>query len=368
MRVAAANVRKHAPLLVLAATSAGLAYLIAVLSFGEEGAFFAPIAAVIVTGLTVGQRRRRAVEIALGVLLGGAAADVLVRVAGVGAWQLAVAVLVAVTIAVAIRPSPLLVNQAAVAAVVVIAVGPFLDVSPWIRLADAVIGGFVALVLTAIYPGNPVNAVVDYAEEYVGRHAAIVNEAAEAIDTQSLQRADLTIERLPELKYAAAALDDSVTAARERLASATFLRSRGQRESARRALARAESLVISVEATAATCRGVCRAVSNAVRHARDPYDVSLSPALFRLARVICLIPDWITGALPEHELREAALKAAREASYAQHDLPGTRHTRTVLIMQIRSAVVDILQLTGAPRPEAVAQLEAAAGETDDLSL
>ncbi|AEF39860.1 FUSC family protein [Hoyosella subflava] len=364
---AAVNLRKHAPLLLLSATSAGLAYLIAAFAFGEEGAFFAPIAAVICTGLTVGQRRRRAAEIALGVLLGGAAADVLVRVAGAGAWQLAVAVLVAVTIAVAIRPSGLLVNQAAVAAVVVIAVGPILDVSPWIRLADAVIGGCVALLLTAIYPGNPVNGVLDSARNYVTRHAAIVNEAAAAIDHQSLSRADQAIEQLGELKEATSALDDSVSATRERLAGVGLLQRRGQRESTRHVLARAESLVMSADATSATCRGMCRAASNAVRHPRAIDDVELSSALFRLARVICLIPDWVAGALPASELRADALKAAVKAS-VRDEKAGPRHTRTVLIMQIRSAVVDLLQLTGLPRPEAVSQLEAAAGETDELIL
>ncbi|MGI9587248.1 MAG: FUSC family protein, partial [Dietzia maris] len=55
------RLRGHAPTLLLAAVSAGLAYLLAGLVFGPTEAVFAPIAAVVATGLSAGQRRLRAV-------------------------------------------------------------------------------------------------------------------------------------------------------------------------------------------------------------------------------------------------------------------------------------------------------------------
>ena len=58
--------------------AAGVAWLIATEVLGHSQPFFAPVSAIITLGLTVGQRGRRAVELALGVALGIAVADLLV--------------------------------------------------------------------------------------------------------------------------------------------------------------------------------------------------------------------------------------------------------------------------------------------------
>jgi Fusaric acid resistance protein-like len=52
------------------AVAAALAWLVATEVVGHEQPFFAPISALITLGLTVGERRRRAVEIAIGVAVG----------------------------------------------------------------------------------------------------------------------------------------------------------------------------------------------------------------------------------------------------------------------------------------------------------
>src|SRR5690606_2434122 len=114
---ASRRVWQRANTLALGAASAGLSYALATALFGSRESIFAPIAAVVSTGLSAGHRLRRAVEICFGVLLGLLAADLLVRWIGLGAWQLGVAVLLARLIAVALSASVLLSNQAAVAAV-----------------------------------------------------------------------------------------------------------------------------------------------------------------------------------------------------------------------------------------------------------
>jgi uncharacterized membrane protein YgaE (UPF0421/DUF939 family) len=67
---------------------------------GNEQPFFAPIAAVVTLGLSLGQRGRRAFEIALGVALGLGIADLLVRLIGVGALQIGIVVVLAMAAAV----------------------------------------------------------------------------------------------------------------------------------------------------------------------------------------------------------------------------------------------------------------------------
>ena len=68
--------------------AAGFANLIAVHLFSHHQPFFAPMAAVIVLGLTGGDRLRRAVELNIGVSLGVGVGDLFVGHFGTGWWQM----------------------------------------------------------------------------------------------------------------------------------------------------------------------------------------------------------------------------------------------------------------------------------------
>ena len=86
--------------------------------------FFAPIAAVVTLGLTIGERRQRAVELAIGVAVGIAIADLLVAQIGTGTWQIGVTVALAMFAAILVGGGPLLASQAAASAVLVVALQP----------------------------------------------------------------------------------------------------------------------------------------------------------------------------------------------------------------------------------------------------
>ena len=62
--------------------AAGLAWLIATEVFSHERPFFAPIAAVVSLGLSLGQRWRRALEVTIGVTVGVAVGDLIISVIG----------------------------------------------------------------------------------------------------------------------------------------------------------------------------------------------------------------------------------------------------------------------------------------------
>src|ERR1700750_286140 len=112
--------RRLAPTLLFGAGGAGAAWLIAKSLFGMTGAFFAPVAAVITLGLTVGSRLNRAIELSLGVPLGIALADVRVLEVGAGVPQLIGIVFVATSVAVFLGGGPLLASQAAVSGILVV--------------------------------------------------------------------------------------------------------------------------------------------------------------------------------------------------------------------------------------------------------
>lgn len=357
--------RAHAGSVLLAAIAAGIAYVIAGLLVGLDNAIFAPIAAVVATGLTAGQRIRRATEISTGVVLGIVAADLLSRLLGVGVLQLSVAVLIAMTAAVAVRASALLANQAAVAAVVVVALVPHMDTGPWIRLSDALIGGAVAVALNAVVAPDPYRAARVTTTQILDRFAGVLGHLSTAVRDGSLDESESALAEMTSLDSARSEIDDALDAARERFA---LNRTRRQHrdESLRAIEGVADRLVIMV----ATGRALARTSANLVRHEVEPeqtgyqsyQDVKtcLSAALDELQEAVGAVQKWLTGDSEPESVRELALKAAVTGS----TLAPRTHASVMLNGQIRSATVDLLRITGLSQRDAVAEVERAAGRSD----
>jgi uncharacterized membrane protein YgaE (UPF0421/DUF939 family) len=135
-----------------AAAAATLAYSIAELVLGHSQPFFAPVAAVVALGVSVGQRGRRAAEIVAGVALGLIVADLIVLGLGAGPVRMGFVIAIAVGAALAAGGGVLLVNQAAVSAILVVTLqadSAGFDAS---RLADAAVGAGVAFVINWTFP------------------------------------------------------------------------------------------------------------------------------------------------------------------------------------------------------------------------
>ncbi|MCE7080993.1 FUSC family protein [Streptomyces sp. ST2-7A] len=352
--LAFARLRRYLPAVLLAGLAAGLAFAIAAALFGAEAAFFAPIAAVVCVGIAAGQRVRRAVEIAVGVALGLTAADLLVNLIGSGPVQLGAAVVLAMTAAVLLGTGSVLVNQSAVAAVLVIALAPQGDNNPLIRLADALIGGGVGVLLASVLGPNP-GRVVERAGVAVLDHLIeVVCGIGEALARVDLERAERTLTEAGRIEDRMADLDRALETARE---SARL----GNRRRSLHPRSPMPLLRSRLELTAATVRAMARAAANAVRHGR-PVDARLVTAVEDLAVALGELRRWAQGGNGREEARDAALRAARLASEIP---PGGRPlTSGVLIGQIRSAAIDILRSTGLDQREAVRTLERRAGRAD----
>ena len=106
------------------AIAAGVAWFIAAEVVGHPTPFFAPVAAVVSLGTSYGQRLRRVLEVTIGVALGVFVADLLVLELGVGPWQLALIVALAMSVAFLLDGGQLLVTQAAVQSIIVTALVP----------------------------------------------------------------------------------------------------------------------------------------------------------------------------------------------------------------------------------------------------
>lgn len=358
LRRMADRVRRHAPDLLLSAVAAGLAYAVAALVFGSEHAVFAPIAAVVAVGMTIGQRLVRAVEISVGVVLGLIMAVLLTELIGSGAWQLAVAVLLARTSAVALRASGLMANQAAVAAVFVMVLVPLQDTPPLVRLGDAVIGGAVAVLLSALLGPDPHRVALSTAEDLINDLVTVYRKLARALEDGSPEAADRIMENLESLQGVGGDLAAAVEATREQISLAPARNRLIQRRRIRAIaqLAARAGLMVS------SARSCARGVTSLVRHGRRT-DPDLVTGLEELAQALKELAHWVKEPGHRDVVARSTLRAAVTASSLLRRR-GVSPAGQALAWQIRAASVDVLRVLGLSHDSAVAALEEAAGRAD----
>ncbi|MCB0863984.1 MAG: FUSC family protein, partial [Solirubrobacterales bacterium] len=209
--------------------AAGVAWLIATRIVGHSEPFFAPISVVLVLGLAIEQRGRRAYEVALGVALGIAIADLIVLALGTGTWQLMLVIGLAMSAAVLSGGGVMLVNQAAISGVLV-ATLPAPDLADTThRFVDALIGGGVALTANAITPVDPVRLVRRYLQPLLSRLSGTLVDIADALDHESHEEIVAALERARSLDPAVREMKIAVEAGQETISLApTRRRKRGR--------------------------------------------------------------------------------------------------------------------------------------------
>jgi len=137
--------------LVQTALAAGLSWFVAVHLFGHRAPLFAPVAATISIDMTLGQRLRRAIELIVGASVGVGVGALLISAIGSGAWQIAVVVGLATSVAVLLNGRAVINVQAAVSAILVASLYMPGETSGIDRLFDGLIGVAIGLVLVAVF-------------------------------------------------------------------------------------------------------------------------------------------------------------------------------------------------------------------------
>jgi hypothetical protein len=334
-----------------AAVAAGIAYFLAANLLGHEQPFFAPVAAVVTLSLAPGERGRRALEVALGVVVGLVVADLIVLAIGVGAAQIAVVVATAMVAAVLIGERRLLVNQAAISAILVVVIQPPDSGFSPDRFFNALIGGGVALAINHLFPVNPERLVERAARPIFEELAAALEEVAEALISGDRERAQALLESVRDLDERVRSFNEALSAGYE---TARLSPTR------RRSLKHLELYAgasISIELTVINTRVLARGTANTLRRGEAVPSV-VPQAISDLSRAVRALADYLEEAQGPEEARQFALEAARGATEAlkeKHDL-----TVTVLVGQVRSMAVDLLRSTGMDQAQALAALEEAA--------
>ena len=338
-RTAASGARRrvvpHLPAVFQTAVAALAAWYLAVLLLPTHRPAFAAIAAVICVGITSGKRRWRALELVGGVVLGITVATVLLYLIGTGPLQIALLVVISMIAALLVRGGELLVNEAAISAILLASLQTAHTGFSTDRIFEGLIGGAVGLaVASLVLPPDPVAMVSRVAQNVVGKLGRTLEEAADALATGDVGRAE-------EALLAARGIDDDVDELEAVLpvASATA-RFSPSRRGDRDLLRRYERTMPQVDFAVRNTRVLARYV---LRHARsgETAPEALPGAMRELAAAV-----WELGVQYEQpqratDLRQRALSAAQRATVLYDQAPSPLLTQ--IVGQVRSVAVDLVR-------------------------
>lgn len=318
-----------------AAVAASLAWVVAKYVVGHPVPFFAPIAAVVSLGTSYGQRLRRVAEVAVGVGVGVFIADLFVVLFGSGWWQIGVIVAIAMSAAFLLDASGLLVTQAAVQSIVVVTLLP-LPGQAWIRWTDALVGGAVALVAAAVVPAAPLRRPRESAAIVVRKIASLLRAASQSAVDGDLDRALAMLadarKTEPLIRELQAAADEGLSV----VASSPFWRRR------RGEVRRMAELVDPTDRAMRNTRVLVRRVAVANYHGEQ-----LPRAYALLCADLADATDEIAGALERDEMAIGARTSLVRIGQGTAEVERVSDlSAAAMLAQVRSIIVDLLQITG----------------------
>ncbi|RCW47092.1 uncharacterized membrane protein YgaE (UPF0421/DUF939 family) [Halopolyspora algeriensis] len=329
------------------AVSAGIAWALARYAIGHPQPFFAPIAGVIALGVSLGQRMRRSLELVVGVSIGVGVGDVLISAIGTGPWQIALVVSLAMSAAVLLDSGGVIVMQAASSAVLVATLLPPSTAGGLDRMVDAAVGGLVGFVVAALLPQNPLALAHRHGRVVLGALADALRGVAGAISSEDV---DLASDVLARARQSHRSVEEFRSALQSGQEIARFAPIRWHR---RGELQLYQIASTPLDRALRNTRVLARRALAALRD-DEPVPRPLPALLEELAGAVTLLRDELAGGTDPLQAREAARSVARRSTVEM--LGESDFSMQVVVLQVRSITVDLLQATGLSRSEANAAL------------
>ncbi|PWJ51191.1 Uncharacterized membrane protein YgaE, UPF0421/DUF939 family [Quadrisphaera granulorum] len=345
------RLRVHAPHIALCAFGAATALFIASQVLGHTQPIFAPIAAVLGLGVSYGNRIRRVGEVVVGVAIGVAVGDLLVRVFGSGPWQVALVIGLGMAVAIVLRAGTLMINQIAVQGVFVTLVHPPTTGAIVDRWLDAVVGGAVALALATLVPTRQLQRPLKLARELVSTLADLLLEASAAARDGDADRAR---DALTHARGTQERLDGLRAAAAEGLDAARLSPFR------RRHTAQTRSVSAMAVPLDRALRNV-RVLARRLWVATDRLEV-VPEELLDLVDQLAAASLRLAEDLAPGRSREGAVEALSAVGQASVLVPRSSLSSDVVLAQVRSVVVDLLMVAGLDNAAARERVPVRVGE------
>ncbi|WP_063822766.1 FUSC family protein [Kribbella flavida] len=327
--------------IVQCALAAGVAWALARYAVGHPQPFFAPVAAMVCLGFSFGQRLRRVAEVMVGVAVGVGVGDLFVTFFGTGVVQIVFVIALAMSLAVLLGAGTLMTTQAGVQAAIVTTLlpDPGAGFSRWL---DAALGGVVALAAATIAPAAAIRRPRQQASAVLNELAAILVETADGLRTGD---EDAVTDALRRARASESLLDDLRSAADEGVA---VVRLSPFRRRHRGRVQEIADLVVPLDRAIRNIRVLVRRCAVSVwRDEKMPAEYPM--LLERLADGTRLIAE----SLFEPHADVAAHRVLGELGRRTAVMPIPASLSGVVVLgQIRSTVVDLLELTGTTYDEA----------------
>lgn len=324
------------------AVGAGAAWWLATGVLDHSFAIFAPIVAIICLGITYEQRFNRVVQVMVGATIGVGLAELFAHVVGRGTPQMVVAVLAAMVIAVLLDAGSLIVTQAAVQTSFVTLVEP--PDGSIARVVDALVGGLVALAVAVIAPGEPIRKPRAMAADLIRELGTLLGMARTSVrdperTAEALTRARGTDDLVRDLRGATAEGLDVVAQSPLRRHNAPTVR-------------KIVDVVTPLDRAIRNTRVLIRRIDVGARMGETvPEDyLDLMQALDRATYAIA-------NELAEDRSPSSVRPDLRRVAQASSDAtPPPTLSAAVVLGQLRSITIDLLELTGLDHDEAIAAI------------
>ncbi len=342
VRMAGRRVWESLPAIIQIIAAAAAAYSIAFYGLGHP----VPILAVTVTinslGFTRDARPRRVAEMVVGILLGVALSEAMSLILGKGVWQLAVVLLVVFVIGRILSPNPGFAVAAAVPSAIV-AVLPFAEGATFARTQDAVIGGVVALLATALIPRDPRRTATRDRRTMLSAIDQSLTSVIDCLRHADSAAGELGLTRLratqPLIDAWTTSLDTAIAVSR----ISPLLRPRLPE------LRRDAVVLTAADLTARHLRSVARRVEFLVRDGVPR--PALAEVMSQFAMGIRLLGEELDDPQLTGAARSVLSDLARRLDPAGV-IPGAHVTDAAIVLMLRPLAVDLLVGTGMPIDEA----------------
>jgi uncharacterized membrane protein YgaE (UPF0421/DUF939 family) len=332
-----------------------LAYSIATYGLGHTAPVFAATSALISLGFGRDLTVRKVLEVAVGCTLGIVVGDLLMHLLGAGIWQAGVILFISILLARFIDRGVILATQLGVQALFVVLLPPATG-GPFTRSLDAIVGGLMALAITALFPRDPRVQPRRDLRELVDAFSMMLRECASALAEADSTQAWHALVRGRGSQGKVDAIRASLVTSSEvtRLAPA-YRRHRAELEEI-------ETAVEYLDLALRNGRVVARRLASVINNAALAQGAAESIAQL-LEDTADALEDVARGLIAaRQEERSAQMRSAR---LALSEIAARVHPRQLrverlegeaLVILLRPMVIDLLEATGYEHQEAVALL------------
>ncbi|MFD6855881.1 aromatic acid exporter family protein [Rhodococcus sp. NPDC060090] len=351
LRKSSQRLRSSALPIVQCALAAGIAWWVATAWIGHPQPFFAPIAAVVSLGLSLGARLRRSVELVCGVTVGIGVGDLIVSQIGSGPWQIALVVVIAMGAAVALNSGPIFAMQAGNSAVLVATLIPPGGTGGIDRMVDALVGGLVGIAVVALIPTHPVRRARKNAADILETAAEVLRKVETGLVENNPKPIEAALRQARATQSAIDSMRNNLQGGHEiSRISPLYWNSRPR-------LARLTAAADPIDNAVRNIRVLARRSLTLVRD-DEILDSRLVVIVNELADALEVLREMMLAEPGEQPDEAEAARVLRSVARKMNPelVEGAGVSATVVFAQIRSLLVDLLQTAGLKRISALATL------------